>query len=59
MPSRWLLGVVDEGLYGKALGQYLLGRLRERSSDAPFLGCAVTENWFNQIWNDINKHLTL
>ena len=50
--------MVDEGLYGKALGQYLLGRLRERSSDAPFLGCAVTENRFNQIWNYVNLNLS-
>jgi len=58
MPSRWLLGVVDEGLYGKALGQYLLGRLRERGYDAPFLGCAVSENRVNQIWKYVHLNLS-
>jgi hypothetical protein len=34
--------LVNEGMYGKALGQYLLIRLRERGYEAPFLGC---EDW--------------
>ena len=50
--------MVDEGLYGKALGQYLLGRLRERGYDAPFLGCAVSENRVNQIWKYVHLNLS-
>lgn len=34
--------LVNEGMYGKALAEYLQGKLRERGYDAPFVCC---EDW--------------
>ena len=34
--------LVNEGMYGKALAQYLQGKLRERGYAAPFICC---EDW--------------
>jgi len=34
--------LVNEGMYGKALAQYLQGKLKERGYDAPFFCC---EDW--------------
>ena len=34
--------LVNEGMYGKALAEYLQGKLRERGYDAPFICC---EDW--------------
>jgi hypothetical protein len=34
--------LVNEGMYGKALAQYLQGKLKDRGYDAPFIGC---EDW--------------
>ena len=34
--------LVNEGMYGKALAEYLVSRLRERGYDAPFSCC---EDW--------------
>jgi hypothetical protein len=34
--------LVNEGMYGKALAEYLVSRLRERGYDAPFFCC---EDW--------------
>jgi hypothetical protein len=34
--------LVNEGIYGKALAEYLQGRLNERGYDAPFVCC---EDW--------------
>jgi hypothetical protein len=34
--------LVNEGMYGKALAQYLQGKLKDRSYNVPFIGC---EDW--------------
>jgi len=51
--------LVNEGMYGKALAQYLQGKLKDRGYDAPFICCEDYGFVFSKIFPRICRMSSL